>query len=862
MTTTTTTITMVWRQYQQPKTITTTTTTATATTSSSSSTLDRYSREDTANETMQVDDDHNDHEDDETNTDTEEEEDDKGDGDDDDDDDDEEHSSLIAEVLDGWKQHCLAILVAVVATAVAVSYQHYQPQPLLQPPHHPHHSYYASSSSLGMLPESIASSWTWFSPTSTLSLLGSLVGRRDVHTCHPRPLREKLKQQHAYLKDYARTANLSFCGETMPLVPLSSLGNPTYHTSPASSTTWTTTAELLPMEFNVPKSLLLALKTHYLVDWFALQQQQEQQQQDHHDSNNEEEEARRLSMAWNQLQQPPDPDHHNDDLWSLTDSDVSTMATTLRTQFQCLLALERESPKSYIKGLTYYYPSPTIASMYLPPKHEQQQQQESSSSSILQAAASALPPVSVSSSSSSSSPRLQPAVLTFTGFAVKFVNLSPRPVLLYWEGKRQEDQRLLGEIPPMESLGTATSTPGHSFFVTPVYDSSHALQRWVVTADDCVLYYEPEHMLETLLQQQEKQPDKNQQTTKLLALYTMQKLNQEFARHYLIASGRTWLANFPRPFPLHFMHPAPYIGHVQRLSWPQHYDDDDTHEKRNTTVNNQDRPHDTSPDATVSSARLLTTTTTTNNSSTATATATTPTYRRMIVESVSPRVFSIPNFLSKDECEQLIQLALSQGMNQSTVFAGGSGGYYNDNHHADSDSKPNNFQHDSATRSSSNTWLPRHAANLTNIIYRRAAHLLHLDETLLQGDWIHDDLQAPYHSIAESLQIVRYRPGERYAPHHDFVYPPPQSRWQPTRFATLLLYLNDNFQGGQTVFPRAVNAHYHEGITMQPQQGMAVLFYNVLPDGNVDDLSQHQSEPVTEGIKYLANLWIWEPVIN
>ena len=43
---------------------------------------------------------------------------------------------------------------------------------------------------------------------------------------------------------------------------------------------------------------------------------------------------------------------------------------------------------------------------------------------------------------------------------------------------------------------------------------------------------------------------------------------------------------------------------------------------------------------------------------------------------------------------------------------------------------------------------------------------------------------------------------------------------------------------------------------------MAVLFYNVLPDGNVDDFSQHGSQPIKEGEKFLANLWVWEPVIN
>ena len=37
-----------------------------------------------------------------------------------------------------------------------------------------------------------------------------------------------------------------------------------------------------------------------------------------------------------------------------------------------------------------------------------------------------------------------------------------------------------------------------------------------------------------------------------------------------------------------------------------------------------------------------------------------------------------------------------------------------------------------------------------------------------------------------------------------------------------------------------------------------MLFYNRLPDGNVDDYSLHAALPVLKGEKWLANFWIWE----
>jgi len=41
-----------------------------------------------------------------------------------------------------------------------------------------------------------------------------------------------------------------------------------------------------------------------------------------------------------------------------------------------------------------------------------------------------------------------------------------------------------------------------------------------------------------------------------------------------------------------------------------------------------------------------------------------------------------------------------------------------------------------------------------------------------------------------------------------------------------------------------------------------MLFYSVLPDGNMDDLSQHAALPVKKGEKWLMNFWVWDPVMT
>lgn len=87
------------------------------------------------------------------------------------------------------------------------------------------------------------------------------------------------------------------------------------------------------------------------------------------------------------------------------------------------------------------------------------------------------------------------------------------------------------------------------------------------------------------------------------------------------------------------------------------------------------------------------------------------------------------------------------------------------------------------------------------------------------------------------------------AAHHDFGFSRIEDDYQGARFATLLLYLNEGMVGGETSFPRWVNAETFKALDVKPEKGKAVLFYSQLPDGNLDDFSHHAALPVTEGEK-------------
>jgi prolyl 4-hydroxylase len=387
----------------------------------------------------------------------------------------------------------------------------------------------------------------------------------------------------------------------------------------------------------------------------------------------------------------------------------------------------------------------------------------------------------------------QAAVLTFGGFGAKFINLSPTPKLLHWDGRggHTNSAVLIAEIPPMESVGTAT-TPGQSFSLTPVYDSSHHVGRWTLTADEPIVVFTDDSMqLEKL-------------SPELLMKYEMQQLNLAYARDYLIATGRAWLSHFPRPPPIHKFWPADYLGQVHGVT-----------SRAKHVLGKTQGVGDTGD-----------------------------LHLKLTVTSVAPRVLEMDHFLSDYECRQLINMASQKGLHPSTVV--GSAGV------------------DKRTRSSETTWLARSSDKLLDRIYRRAADVFQIDESLLRHTSPHYETEAHHHSIAEDLQVVQYKKGQEYTPHHDFVYPSIAHRHQPTRFATLLLYLHAPEEGGETFFPRSLQTTNHDGLVVEQtaMRGKAILFYNMLPDGNLDDLSQHGSHPVTKGEKWVANLWVWDPIID
>ena len=95
----------------------------------------------------------------------------------------------------------------------------------------------------------------------------------------------------------------------------------------------------------------------------------------------------------------------------------------------------------------------------------------------------------------------------------------------------------------------------------------------------------------------------------------------------------------------------------------------------------------------------------------------------------------------------------------------------------------------------------------------------------------------------EPLHVLRYRPGQEYRWHVDAL-----SGVANQRTTTVLIYLSDNFEGGETAF--------EGGLVVRGKVGDAILFRNVDAAGRADPRTRHAGRPVIAGTKWLATRWI------
>lgn len=184
-----------------------------------------------------------------------------------------------------------------------------------------------------------------------------------------------------------------------------------------------------------------------------------------------------------------------------------------------------------------------------------------------------------------------------------------------------------------------------------------------------------------------------------------------------------------------------------------------------------------------------------------------------------PRLVVFGGLLSDDECDALVAAAAPRTERSETVVIETGGNEVN------------------ASRTSEGMFFGRGETPLCQRIEARIAALLNWP--VVNG---------------EGLQVLRYRPGAEYKPHHDY-FDPAQPGMAPVlarggqRVATLVIYLNTPELGGGTTFPDVA-------LEVAPIKGNAVFFSYDRPHAATRTL--HGGAPVLAGDKWVATKWLRE----
>ncbi|KAL9257013.1 putative prolyl 4-hydroxylase 7 [Drosera capensis] len=227
--------------------------------------------------------------------------------------------------------------------------------------------------------------------------------------------------------------------------------------------------------------------------------------------------------------------------------------------------------------------------------------------------------------------------------------------------------------------------------------------------------------------------------------------------------------------------------------------------------------------------------------------------RQIETRSWNPRAFIYRKFLTKEECDHLIQLAKDK-LEKSMV--------------ADNESGKSI---ESTVWTSSGMFLGKGQDDVVSRIEARIA------------TW-------PFLSLknGEAMQILHYENGQMYEPHFDYFHDKVNQQLGGHRVATVLMLKwaasedlrdNDNdleyfisifmlgaFENGRdalfftTLYGILLSHRIPSGIdhelAFKPRKGDALLFFSLHPDATTDTSSLHGSCPVIEGEKWSATKWI------
>jgi hypothetical protein len=165
-----------------------------------------------------------------------------------------------------------------------------------------------------------------------------------------------------------------------------------------------------------------------------------------------------------------------------------------------------------------------------------------------------------------------------------------------------------------------------------------------------------------------------------------------------------------------------------------------------------------------------------------------------------PQIFLIEDFLTEAECEEYITMTENKVFEEAKI----------------------NLQGQQLMNKGvrNNDRLMIFDKNLAETLFEKASQFL---PPMHDGYTLQD--------FNEMFRIYKYAPGQRFKMHRDGSYIRNENE---KSFYTFLIYLNDDFEGGETEFENL--------FTVAPKKGSALIFYHPL---------RHEGKILINGIKYV-----------
>lgn len=223
---------------------------------------------------------------------------------------------------------------------------------------------------------------------------------------------------------------------------------------------------------------------------------------------------------------------------------------------------------------------------------------------------------------------------------------------------------------------------------------------------------------------------------------------------------------------------------------------------------------------------------------------------------LGPPIFYINDFFSHQECDHLVAAAENSGkMAPSKIGAGNA--VSSGTSPSSSSSTTNNAY--SQTRTSTSMLVDNTARRESTELAASAELLQSRAKQLLQGSsnektyiWGKAGILPSKGQLTfEGLQVTKYQTGQHFLSHEDAF--PVQLAQEETGFqrvATLLIYLNDVDQGGETCFDLL-------NLAVKPRKGGALLFFPAFTDGECspDPRTLHTARDAVD-VKWVTQQWV------